>query len=250
MAKSANLLFRLKNKCRKLFAKTETDYKNIPIIINNYNRLNYLTRMISWFEEAGYSNIYIIDNKSTFAPLLDFYERTPHTVYKLNKNVGFLALWKTVIYTRFSDDYYVYTDPDILPIDTCPDDVLFHFKNILDKYEQVNKVGFGLNIDDLPDCYPLKENVVRWESKFWDKEVSPGIFDAPIDTTFALYRPGAKGGSELTALRTGYPYVAQHLPWYIDPKNYSEEEIHYQSSSSSASSWTSKLLGKKTISNY
>lgn len=45
-----------------------TSYKNIPIIINNFNRLTCLQRLIASLEVRGYHNIYIIDNNSTYPP--------------------------------------------------------------------------------------------------------------------------------------------------------------------------------------
>ena len=36
------------------------DVKNIPIIINNRNRLTYMKMLISSLEKRGYNNIYII----------------------------------------------------------------------------------------------------------------------------------------------------------------------------------------------
>ena len=37
-----------------------TDYKAIPIIINNFNRLNTVKKLIVSLEKRGYKNIYII----------------------------------------------------------------------------------------------------------------------------------------------------------------------------------------------
>jgi hypothetical protein len=57
--------------------------------------------------------------------------------------------------------------------------------------------------------------VIAWEQRFWDDEVAPGLFRAPIDTTFAMTRPRVGYVLE-PALRTGPPYVARHMPWYAD----------------------------------
>lgn len=70
------------------------DVKNIPIIINNRNRLTYMKMLISSLEKRGYNNIYIIDNDSTYPPLLDYYSKECiYPVFYLNKNVGYNALW-------------------------------------------------------------------------------------------------------------------------------------------------------------
>ena len=71
------------------------DYKSIPIIINNYNRLTSLKILISSLEKMGYKNLFIIDNASTYPPLLEYYNTCPYKVFRLNNNVGYLALWKT-----------------------------------------------------------------------------------------------------------------------------------------------------------
>jgi len=75
-------------------------YKDIPIIINNYNRLTTLQALISFLEKCGYRNLFIIDNASTFPPLLEYYEACPYKVFRLKDNVGHLSLWKTVIYKK------------------------------------------------------------------------------------------------------------------------------------------------------
>ena len=47
----------------------------------------------------------------------------------MQKNLGYLSLWKTELYNKFKKkNYYVYTDPDILPTSECPDDFLDYFK--------------------------------------------------------------------------------------------------------------------------
>lgn len=109
------------------------------------------------------------------------------------------------------------------------------------KYPKALKVGFSICIDDLPDCYINKEQVQKWESQFWKKEIEPNIFKAPIDTTFAVYKPYFKG--EIIDffhlyLRTGFPYSVKHLPWYIDSANPSEEERYYINHLQTSTHWS------------
>ncbi|MGL4364086.1 MAG: glycosyltransferase family 2 protein [Bacteroidales bacterium] len=223
-----------------VFGNKITDYTIIPIIINNFNRLECLQKLISRLETYGYKNIYIIDNASTFPPLLEYYEKCPYQVFRLTENVGYLALWKTKIYKQFIRGYYVYTDPDVLMLDECPKNFLQKFYEILQKYPKCPKVGFSLKIDDLPDYFKNKQKVIAWESQFWNSKCEEGIFNAPIDTTFALYRPFAKGGASQDAyhLRTDFPYQARHLPWYVDSKNLSDEDVFYINSITTLTHWT------------
>ena len=200
-------------------------YKDIPIIINNYNRLTYMCRLIRSLEERGYTNIYIIDNNSSYPPLLEYYKTCPYTVFKLNRNVGYKSLWETGIYELFKKDYYVYTDSDLEIDDSCPGDFMEYFVKILRRFPLAQKVGFGIKIDDLPASYVHKKEVIKWESQFWRDEISPGIYRAAVDTTFALYRPYCKGEANnlQKVFRTGAPYIIRHLPWYNMIENVDEE---------------------------
>lgn len=79
--------------------------KEIPIIINNFNRLTTLCLLIEALEKRGYSNIYIIDNASTYPPLLEYYNKCPYTVFRLTENLGFKALWKSHLNKKLCNDY-------------------------------------------------------------------------------------------------------------------------------------------------
>jgi hypothetical protein len=207
-----------------------TDYKKIPIIINNFNRLYTMKRLIESLEERGYNNIYIIDNLSSYPPLLEYYETCKYTVFRLDRNIGMNALWGSGIYRRFKNDFFVYTDSDMVPIEECPDDFLLFFIQTLKKHKLAQKVGFSLKIDDLPDCYEMKDDVISLEKQFYRYQLDEFLYWAPIATTFALYRPRAKrrhANFNIEMYRTAFPYMARHLPWYIDTKNPDEENTYY-----------------------
>ena len=207
------------------------DYKDIPIIINNFNRLDTLRKLIDSLVTRGYRNIHIIDNLSTYPPLLDYYKTCGHNIFYLDKNIGLNALWLSGIYKKFRKNYFVYTDSDVVPIEECPDDFLLFFFKTLKKYKFARKVGFSLKIDDIPDCFALKELVISWEANFFKDFIEEDLlYRAPIDTTFALYRPYGKrkhANNCIEVYRTAYPYMARHLPWYIDSKNPDDENRYY-----------------------
>lgn len=218
------------------------DVGNIPVIINNRNRYTYLLELIKWLENADMDNIIILDNDSTYEPLLDYYATTSHRVVKLNANVGHLALWKSTLYDEVSSQHYIYTDPDVVPAKNCPEDVIWYLLEQLRKYPAIQKIGLGLKIDDLPEHYSHKRKVIDWESKFWKHEIAPGIYNAEVDTTFALYRPYTNGAKWVApAYRTGEPYVAHHLPWYENTASPGEENEYYASHArQGATHWTNK----------
>ena len=243
LSENVNLIFRIKTRIIHLFQKNKRP-KEFPIIINNFNRLQYLQKQIDWLLSCGFKNIHVIDNASTYGPLLEYYRIIPATVYMLDRNVGHNALWRTHLYQRFGKYYHVYTDPDLLPTTDTPKDFMDHFKNLLDKYPEIQKVGFGLVTDGLPDHYPKKEEVVAWEKQLTVDEIEAGVYRSKIDTTFALYRPGAFMQCWEQTIRTGKPYELKHMPWYEDPKIMDEETKYYIRMAGASSSWYKTLEGK------
>lgn len=225
----------------KIAGRKRSPY-DIPIVINNYNRLEYLQKLISSLESRGYHNIHILDNDSTYPPLLEFYRHTDANVIYLGRNRGFRAIWESGMVRKFWDSYYVYTDSDLEITEDCPDDFMQYFLDILDRYPKCFKVGFGLKIDDLPECFAHKEQVSDHEQQFWQKELEPHIYNATIDTTFALYRPftGTSANSKKMNIRTGKPYMVRHLPWYIDSDNLSDEDTYYVNSITRSTHWSEK----------
>lgn len=229
------------------------NFKNIPIYIISYNRISYLKSIISFLEKKQYFNIHIIDNASTYPPLLKYYGETRYPVHKMDKNYGHMVFWETHDKFRkiYQNEYYVLTDPDVLPDDDCPDDFIEVFYNVLRNYPDISKAGFSLRTDDIPDCYKLKSHVVSWEKQFCQKVLSApsfpfDLFDASIDTTFALYRPQKRrhviGDQFLSAIRVGAPYIARHLPWYADENRLTEEDVFYKETISEKSgTWNYNL---------
>lgn len=219
----------------------------IPIIINNRNRLFYLKQQIQSLEERGYTNIFIIDNASTYPPLLEYYTKEcPYKIYRLDRNLGHLALWQSGLIKYFRKEYFVYTDPDVIPIENCPNDFMEKFLSIMEKYPLLEKVGFSLKIDDLPDTFAKKDTVIDWEKQFWKKRIAgnPPLYKAAIDTTFALYKPYYLVGGNLRSphIRVGEPYQAKHMPWYNDSTHISEEELYYIQHCETFTHWTTGKL--------
>jgi hypothetical protein len=206
-----------------------------PIFINCRDRVSGLRALVDWLERAGCTRIHLVDNESTYPPLLEYFASTPHTVIRLGRNQGHRAVWESgAVQEHAAGEYYVATDDDIVPVEECPQDALDHFRRLLDRHPDRAKVGFGLRIDDLPRHYRFARQVRDWEAQFWTAPVEPAVFDAPIDTTFALHRPGTDFADPelrphtVRSLRTGPPYVARHMAWYVDSRHLDEEERYYR----------------------
>lgn len=222
------------------------DPHDIPIVINSFNRLTTLRRLTASLEERGLTNIHILDNRSTYPPLLEWYEKegSRYDIIRLPKNFGFKALWKyRPTRKRFCGDYYIYTDADVELDPSCPADVVARMFDLLkNRYPYAFKIGPSIRIDDLPDCYKLKDEVLAWESRFFTRPAGDGLYRATIDTTFALYRPriGLSRRPSLEAYRMAAPYCIRHLPWYEDSANVTDEDRYYKEHCLHITSWNNK----------
>lgn len=239
-------LFVVKKRLSRSFSKTVRSVKRsisrqqkitsdncfeVPIIINNRNRCTFLKLMIDRLKSFGYKHIYILDNNSTYPPLLKYYKTVNAKVIFLRQNIGYKALWETDVFNQFKNNYYVYSDPDILLQPDCPKDFVYQLYIYLNKYTGKEKAGVALKIDDLPDFYANKHDAISNESVFWTKILEKDVYDAMVDTTLALYKPLAFGNAEeCGAIRVGGKLAAQHLTWYLDSGNLSEEELYYKGS--------------------
>lgn len=219
------------------------NYKKIPVLIISYNQLSSLKRLVEVLQKNGHERIVIIDNKSTYQPLLEYFDRmkTQIRVHKLPQNYGHRVLWKRPdIFTEYFKGYYALTDPDVIPVADCPPDFVQKFKKILDKNPDIDKVGFSLSIDKIPVSNPKRLKIINWEKRYWTVTDKEGNYIAEIDTTFALYRPG-KPFISYKGIRTRPPYVAVHEGWNIDLEDLSPEQEHYMKTANSSASWNAFL---------
>lgn len=207
----------------------------MKIFIICRDRLEPLLQLLPWIEG---NEIYLVDNDSKYKPLLKFYEENSdkYNVINTGKNFAHRSPWILNLVPK--DERYVVTDPDVVPDKDCPKDFLKVMSDILDAAPDVQKVGFGLRIDDLPDHYAHKESIIKHERGFWGCRrdiLGYEGHEVPIDTTFAMYREGiniGRYGSPATdvwpAIRLGMPYVAQHLAWYVDSSKPTKEDVFYK----------------------
>jgi hypothetical protein len=220
---------------------TATNANFIPFIIVSRDRASYTSQLISWLESVGHQNIIICDNDSTYEPMLELLKNTPHTVYESKGINGHLSPWfNGLVESLDKNTNYFVSDCDVVPDDLCPSDAISYLNDSFNFYKnnQVNKIGLSLRINDLPDCYGNKEQVIKWESQFWMHKINDYFFNAIVDTTFAIYGPGSNP-NVFNSLRTVPPYSARHLPWYSDSSSLTEEERHYfNRADQSVTTWT------------
>lgn len=210
---------------------------SIPVIINNRDLLTWPKAMVERISKYdGVGDIIIVDNGSTYQPLLDWYKTNPCKII-YQANLGMAAPWLCQAVNNLKADYYVVTDSD-MGLDGTPDDTLLYLKDKLKCMKELEKVGLGLDWQRVEDKSPYYERLHKYEKDRWQKsKVQDGVYvDVQIDTTFALYTKQwyfIGGGS------TTFPYVARHYPWELSMQEVraDKEFKYYIDNATSASSY-------------
>ena len=220
--------------------------KNIPIIIPVFNQLTYLRNIINWWKWYCPENpIYIMDNGSTNEELISNYNHKTFEfisgakVFRYRENsfiTNLTDLVKNVVEMEY--EYYVISDPDIMPHPNTPVNFLEIWKEAMERMH-LHRIGFGSITKDLPDTLNEKAMIVGNEAELLagkDFElIVDGIprkgYKAPIDTTFCLYKTQNGGWS---APMNGKDwgncvrmFEAFHLGWYIDGEKLNDEMKFY-----------------------
>ena len=217
-----------------------------PVIINNRDRVTSTQRMVAYLQEYTPEAIPIIlDNCSTYPPLLEWYKHLPAGVLllRLVKNVGPQAPWSTMrrIERERGCLFYCVTDSD-LGLSSVPPDFLSLLRRGLERNPDVAKAGLSLRLDDLPDS-ALARRARDWEfPRFWlDADRRGEFYCNAIDTTFAMYRAGSGWGGATqphSALRAAPPYCCRHVPWYATIPPDPEEAYYREHADNRWATWT------------
>jgi len=203
-------------------------YKETPIVINNYCRLSTTRQLYKDLTRLGYTNIIILDNRSTYQPLLDWYksmkDKPNLTIELLDENFGHKALWKSNYINKLKKFPYIcYTDSDLELNANTPKNFVDVLKSLSKEYK-FDKVGLAIKIDDLPDNF-MGRTIRQTEAIYWIKKIQHRkyeLYQGMIDTTFALFDPNVPFNYQ--ALRIAGDFTCLHKPWYLDFANLSKEE--------------------------
>ena len=203
-----------------------------PIVLINRNLLTTTKKLIEDLWNLGETNLHIIDNGSTYPPLLEWYNNQTKAHIHFHENLGERAIWNSGLINKLNSEWIVISDSDIELNPNTPKSFLDDMLEIAIKYNY-NKIGLSLSLD-FPQENPYQIHSYNWEQQFWKKELEPNVFQADVDTTFNLFR---KGAFTYESLRIAGNYTAKHTPWYKDITNLSEEDKYYLAHSSDTSTF-------------
>lgn len=199
--------------------------KNMPVVVIGYNQYTYIKNMVAQLEKYT-SDIIVVDNNSTYKPLVDYYEKDfKYTLLKQKRNYGH-TVFKQSFVQNLVGDIYILTDPDLefnpkLPTNFIQ--VLIDVSN----YFGSHKTGFALFIDgdDIRTDIKLEgKSIKEWESSNWQKKLNYPtaptleLYRAPLDTTFCLVNK-KQGDWHQNNVRVAGNYTCKHLPWHKNFKD-------------------------------
>ena len=229
------------------YIKKNINSYDIPIVIICWNNYYFVKNFINQLKK--YKNpIILLDNKSTYQPLLDYYKEIKEElkdkieIRLLDKNYGH------TVYLQLKDnlpDIYMLSDSDLQLNKNMPDNFAEILLSISNKYK-IYKVGFALDLSDAEKfvkCknYTKNKSIYDWEIKFWKNKINNNdyeLYKADIDTTFCLINNQYLTKNQYTGIRIAGNFTVKHLPWYKDyiKKNVSKNEINHWKKNNKSSS--------------
>jgi len=237
---------------------------SVPVFIISFNRLDCLRKLVAWLETAEQAQPIIIDNGSTYPPLVQWLDSMKNAlpIERFADNGGPYRVWNQRLFERFTNarlPFYVVTDPDVVPIADCPRDAI---PRLIDVWQATRcpKVGLSLRLEGIPDTLPTCQDLRHWEASLQRPEQTIDFAgpngtvrahrDSLLDTTFQVnhreFLPPAQGSP---GIRLAAPYQADHLGWQIDPRNLGDEDRFYWRTASAGASTIQTLKNAGFVTN-
>ena len=198
---------------------------NYPIYLTNMNRLSTTKKMVEdLFKLNSNAIINIIDNASTYQPLLEWYEliKNDVNIIKHTENKGCWSFFYSGHFNNCNDDYYIYSDADLELNPNMP----YNWQEILmDYHKKYNrKASLVLKLDDIPEG-ELKDKIKFHQQVCWGVTEEKNVYHGVTDMTFSF--DAKSSGYRYDSVRIGGDFECRHIPWYIDFDNISDEEKYY-----------------------
>jgi hypothetical protein len=199
----------------------------IPVFILSHDNPTHVHAMVRFLRCYNISNITVYDTASSLPLHLDLLRALERvaTVRHLPENAGprsFLSPANLATLPR----HFALTDPDLRPHPDLPPNFLAYLA-FLTRAFPGRKAGFALDLALRDQFVPGVHDpgsgatIAEWEEQhFWGTRlpVPAGgppdpLFDASIDTTFAVYDRETHVTGSGDGVRVGGTFMATHVPW-------------------------------------
>lgn len=221
-------------------------YCQTPVYVPSFNNPTYVVKMLRQLFRYRFNNITIVDSGSNYSKMKDVLGKLDSdcvcNVVRLSRNMGPRHIVKSCEFYDSLPELFCLTDPDIAFNENLPVDFMRQLTDLTD-YFKIGKAGFALSLKHRSrmkhDKYLNSKqmgptHIWEWESQFWRYKLGrlpdgSEVFDAPIDTTFALYnKKYFKPDRFFDAVRVSGNFESEHTPWYQGSVLPAEEERVYQ----------------------
>jgi len=248
----------------KNFVKNEVE--TVPIFIISYNNYTHVKNMVEQLQKYT-TNINIIDNCSTYPPLisyLKYIENKVRVIYK-DQNYGHRVVYRPEIQELMGEKYII-TDPDLQLNPNMPSNFIEILDKLTEKYK-VCRIGLALDIssDDI-DLKIMKKlinygestNIYSVELAYWQRPIPDDKYElylAPTDTTFSFINK-KYNYVEYDGFRIAGAFTCKHKPYHIGWKGelLTNELSYYGNNNTSTTSfnviksqYTPSFIRKKII---
>lgn len=196
--------------------RTRPEMSDIPMVIIAYNNLFFVRRFVDQVRRMP-NPIVILDNNSTYAPLLEWYAAAERelegrlSVRRMDRNYGHRVHERVDL-----PPVYLLSDPDLDLNPRMPVDVAERLLRVSERHGAY-KTGLALDISE-PHTFIKKDGcgdlVLSIETRYYSQRVDDPeyvVYQAPVDTTFCLVNAAYDKGVHV---RVGGDFTAKHLPWY------------------------------------
>lgn len=235
----------------------------IKCFIISFNRLTFLKAQVEFLSKFPELEIIIVDNHSTYPPLLEYLHELEGygtgtsgvQVIHVPTNRGHRVVWDLHLSKDLASDVpYLVTDCDVIPE---RHDFLDLLKSGLELFQNANKVGLGLRINDIPHGVPFRSEIIGHENNLLRHNTQDVRYARmAVDTTMAIYRAGyhypSVWGYEsdsneyrvlegVKSIRTTYPWTARHMSWYLTIEDIkTDENQFYLNSLTTSTHWSQR----------
>jgi hypothetical protein len=218
----------------------------MPCFIPAFNNPTYVRQVVQALSRFPNLKLVILDNASTYEPLLDLYSDIEAGRYgdvrvlRLGCNAGPRFIWYNASFLSSLPQFFCITDPDLEVNRDLPPDFLESLMELTETY-MVGKAGFALSLAEPDLMIPSKfRHCEGWlticeaEAKHWQVPLpalpsgDPAYY-ATLDTTFAVYnRKYFDVKQPFEAVRVAGRFTCRHLPWYLSNGLPDDEETYYR----------------------
>lgn len=215
----------------------------VPVLVPCFNNPTHCDSMLNQLIGLGFEQITFVDNGSNSEAMILWLaeaEKSGVGVERCEQNLGPIESVFSLSRLEHLPTWFCVTDPDLIFNPFLPSDFISIMQDEARKYD-FPKVGFALDVSQQKTLRKEKFSIggrnvtiTEWEIQFWEcrlgltSSVDP-VFEASIDTTFALYdKQRFNKAKFLLSLRIAGKFTAVHSPWHVSSNLKSEEQEHYK----------------------